>query len=153
MFCDKNSDCGYFTYILCAAHWSPHHLAQTVLAMCRFFLVVWTSKLEVCYCLGLLPTLPPPPPSISFTHLFLAGLRFFLSPSSFFHLLPSSVSALSSSLLSSLLSPSFAFLSFQNLYWSWHQAAYSLQHWTGGLERGGCNSLKGQDRVQCLSYF
>lgn len=59
------------------AHWSP--LAQTVLAMCRFFLVVWTSELEIWYCLGLLPPLPPLP-SISFTHLFLIWAQIFFFP-------------------------------------------------------------------------
>lgn len=83
MFCNCNSDCRYFTYILCVAHCSPpHHLARTVLATCRIFSVVWTSELEICYSLGLLPPLPPPH-SISFSHLFLVWAQIFPFPSLF----------------------------------------------------------------------
>lgn len=40
------------------------------------------NELEICYCLGLLPPLPPPP-SISFTQLFLVWAQIFPFPSVF----------------------------------------------------------------------
>lgn len=47
--------------------------------MRRFFPVVWTNKLQICSCLGLLPPLPPPPP-ISFAHPFLVWAQIFSFP-------------------------------------------------------------------------